>query len=83
MPLRSHTTPYRVQLERCVERREDHHHYDCIQRRFPMVIAMLNDGRLKAEPLITRIFSLQEALGTILHFEELGKGNIKMLIEMN
>ena len=50
---------------------------------FPMVIAMLNDGRLKAEPLITRTCSLQDALGTLLHFEELGRANIKMLIEMN
>lgn len=49
---------------------------------FPIVIAMLNDGRLKAEELITRTLPLNEAVGTLEHFEELGSANIKMLIEM-
>jgi len=50
---------------------------------FPMVIAMLNDGRLKAEPLISRTFPLQEAWHHLTQFEEAGRANIKMLIEMN
>lgn len=50
---------------------------------FPVVIAMLNDSRLKAEPLITQTLGLDEALGTLMHFEDFGKSNIKMLIEMN
>jgi (R,R)-butanediol dehydrogenase / meso-butanediol dehydrogenase / diacetyl reductase len=49
---------------------------------FPIVIAMLDDGRLKAEELITRTLPLKEAVGTLEHFEELGNANIKMLIEM-
>jgi (R,R)-butanediol dehydrogenase / meso-butanediol dehydrogenase / diacetyl reductase len=48
---------------------------------FPIVIAMLNDGRLKAEPLITQTLSLYESLGTLKRFEELGGTNIKMLME--
>ncbi len=48
---------------------------------FPMVIAMLNDGRLRAEPMITQSFSLNEALGFLTRFEELGSANIKMLID--
>ena len=50
---------------------------------FPIVIAMLNDGRLKAEPLISQTFPLQEAWSNLTHFEEAGRANIKMLIEMN
>jgi (R,R)-butanediol dehydrogenase / meso-butanediol dehydrogenase / diacetyl reductase len=50
---------------------------------FPIVIAMLNDGRLKAEPLISQTFPLQEAWSNLTHFEEAGRTNIKMLIEMN
>ena len=50
---------------------------------FPIVIAMLNDGRLKAEPLITRTFPLPEALSALERFEEFGSSNIKMLIEVN
>jgi (R,R)-butanediol dehydrogenase/meso-butanediol dehydrogenase/diacetyl reductase len=50
---------------------------------FPIVIAMLNDGRLKAEPLISQTFPLQEARSNLTHFEEAGRTNIKMLIEMN
>ncbi len=50
---------------------------------FPIVIAMLNDGRLKAEPLISQTFPLREAWSNLTHFEEAGRANIKMLIEMN
>jgi (R,R)-butanediol dehydrogenase / meso-butanediol dehydrogenase / diacetyl reductase len=50
---------------------------------FPIVIAMLNDGRLKAEPLISQTFPLQEAWDNLTRFEEAGRTNIKMLIEMN
>ena len=49
---------------------------------FATVIAMLNDGRLKAEPLITQTFPLKDALGFLTKFEELGSNNIKMLIDM-
>jgi (R,R)-butanediol dehydrogenase / meso-butanediol dehydrogenase / diacetyl reductase len=50
---------------------------------FPIVIAMLNDGRLKAEPLISQIFPLEDAWSNLTRFEEAGRSNIKMLIEMN
>jgi (R,R)-butanediol dehydrogenase/meso-butanediol dehydrogenase/diacetyl reductase len=50
---------------------------------FPMVIAMLNDGRLRGEPMITQTFSLKEALGYLTRFEELGKDNIKMMINLD
>jgi (R,R)-butanediol dehydrogenase/meso-butanediol dehydrogenase/diacetyl reductase len=49
---------------------------------FPIVIAMLNDGRLRAEPLITQSFPLKDAVGFLMRFEELGKANIKMLVDM-
>ena len=49
---------------------------------FPMVIAMLNDGRLRAEPLVTQTLPLSDALRFLTHFEEMGSSNIKMLIEM-
>jgi threonine dehydrogenase-like Zn-dependent dehydrogenase len=49
---------------------------------FPIVIAMLNDGRLKAEPLITETFELDEALGFLTRFDDFGRTNVKMLIEM-
>jgi (R,R)-butanediol dehydrogenase/meso-butanediol dehydrogenase/diacetyl reductase len=49
---------------------------------FPMVIAMLNDGRLRGEPMITQRFPLSEALGYLTRFEELGKENIKMMIDL-
>jgi (R,R)-butanediol dehydrogenase/meso-butanediol dehydrogenase/diacetyl reductase len=49
---------------------------------FPIVIAMLNDGRLKAEPLVTETFRLDAALGFLTRFEEFGSTNIKMQIEM-
>jgi (R,R)-butanediol dehydrogenase / meso-butanediol dehydrogenase / diacetyl reductase len=49
---------------------------------FPVVIAMLNDKRLKAEPLITETFPLKDAFEFLTRFEELGSSNIKMLIEM-
>jgi (R,R)-butanediol dehydrogenase/meso-butanediol dehydrogenase/diacetyl reductase len=48
---------------------------------FPMVIAMLNDGRLKAEPLISQIYPLRDALQALTRFEELGTTNVKMLID--
>jgi (R,R)-butanediol dehydrogenase/meso-butanediol dehydrogenase/diacetyl reductase len=50
---------------------------------FPIVIAMLDDGRLKAEPLITQALPLSEAREFLTRFEELGSNNIKMLIEMD
>jgi (R,R)-butanediol dehydrogenase / meso-butanediol dehydrogenase / diacetyl reductase len=50
---------------------------------FPMVIAMLNSGTLKAEPLITRTLALDEALETLTHYEELGSTSIRTVIEMN
>jgi (R,R)-butanediol dehydrogenase/meso-butanediol dehydrogenase/diacetyl reductase len=54
--------------------------YNC---EFPVVIAMLNDGRLKAESMITRTFPLDAALRFLTNFEEEGQANIKMLIEIN
>jgi hypothetical protein len=50
---------------------------------FPIVFAFLNDGRLKAEPLVSQTFPLEAALDNLMRFEEAGKANIKMLIEMN
>jgi (R,R)-butanediol dehydrogenase / meso-butanediol dehydrogenase / diacetyl reductase len=50
---------------------------------FPTAIAMLNDGRLKADPLISRIVALKEALSYLIEFEEAGKTNVKMQIEMS
>ncbi len=49
---------------------------------FPIVIAMLNDGRLKAEPMVTETLSLDAALGFLTRFDELARANVKMLIEM-
>lgn len=49
---------------------------------FPLVIAMLNDGRLTSKPLITRTFPLKEALGFLTRFEELGSNNVKMLVDL-
>jgi len=49
---------------------------------FPVVIAMLDDGRLKAEPLVTQTIPLSDALRFLTNFEELGRSNIKMLIDM-
>jgi (R,R)-butanediol dehydrogenase/meso-butanediol dehydrogenase/diacetyl reductase len=50
---------------------------------FPAVIAMLNSGELSAEPMITRILSLGEALEALTHYEEVGSTSVRMLIEMN
>ena len=50
---------------------------------FPIVIAMLNDGRLKAEPLVSQTFPLKDAWNNLTRFEEAGRANIKMLIEMD
>jgi (R,R)-butanediol dehydrogenase/meso-butanediol dehydrogenase/diacetyl reductase len=50
---------------------------------FPIVIAMLNDGRLKAEPLVSQTFPLKDAWSNLTRFEEAGSANIKMLIEMS
>jgi (R,R)-butanediol dehydrogenase/meso-butanediol dehydrogenase/diacetyl reductase len=50
---------------------------------FPVVIAMLNDGRLQAEPLITTSIPLEKALDTLSRFEEMGRTNIKMMIELS
>lgn len=49
---------------------------------FPLVIAMLNDSRLLAEPLITTSIPLAAALENLKCFEELGAANVKMLIDM-
>ena len=56
---------------------------DAYNDEFPVVIAMLNDGRLRAEPLVTQTFPLKDAFVFLTRFEELGRTNIKMLIEMN
>lgn len=50
---------------------------------FPIVIAMLNDGRLRAEPLITLTLNLSEAGAYLKRFEEYGRENIKMMIDLN
>jgi (R,R)-butanediol dehydrogenase/meso-butanediol dehydrogenase/diacetyl reductase len=50
---------------------------------FPTVISMLNTGQLNAEPMITRIIPLQQALEVLTHFEEMGSTSIRTLIEMN
>ena len=50
---------------------------------FPIVIAMLDDARLKAEPLITQTLPLEDGIKALVRFEELGSSNIKMLIELN
>ena len=55
---------------------------DAYTDEFPTVVAMLNDGRLKAETLITTTMTLDAALGILTNFEEAGKANVKMLIEM-
>lgn len=49
---------------------------------YPTVISMLADGRLKWAPLITEVFPLEDAAKALTHFEDLGKRNIKMLIEI-
>jgi (R,R)-butanediol dehydrogenase / meso-butanediol dehydrogenase / diacetyl reductase len=49
---------------------------------FPTVIAMLNVGSMKAEPLITRTLPLHEAFDTLTHFEEWGSTNIRTMIDM-
>jgi threonine dehydrogenase-like Zn-dependent dehydrogenase len=49
----------------------------------PIVIAMLHDGRLKAEPLVSQAFPLKDAWNRLTCFEEAGRANIKMLIEMD
>ncbi len=50
---------------------------------FPTVISMLNSGKLHADPMITRIIPLQQALDTLTHFEEMGSTSVRTLIEMN
>ena len=50
---------------------------------FPIVIAMMNDGRLQAEPLVSQILPLKDAWDNLTRFEEVGRSNIKMLIEMD
>lgn len=50
---------------------------------YPMVIAMINDGRLKAERLITQTMPLSGALDYLTRFEELGTNNIKMMIDLS
>jgi threonine dehydrogenase-like Zn-dependent dehydrogenase len=55
---------------------------DAYRDEFPMVVAMLNDGRLKAETLITTTMPLDAAQGVLTKFEEIGRNNVKMLVEM-
>ena len=50
---------------------------------FPMVIAMLADGRLKAEPLITQTLPLSEAMRKGLsQYEATAATNVRTIIEM-
>ena len=50
---------------------------------FPSVISMLSDGRLRAEPLITRTVSLEEGVEVgIKHYEASGITNVRTLIDM-
>jgi (R,R)-butanediol dehydrogenase/meso-butanediol dehydrogenase/diacetyl reductase len=50
---------------------------------FPMVIAMLADGRLAAEPLITRTVSLAEGVEIGLNkYEDISVTNIRTLIRI-
>jgi (R,R)-butanediol dehydrogenase / meso-butanediol dehydrogenase / diacetyl reductase len=51
---------------------------------FPTVIKMLGDGRLKAEPLITRMIPLAQSLDQGLkQYETLAATNVRMLINMD
>jgi hypothetical protein len=38
---------------------------------------------IKAEPLVSQTFPLKEAWNNLTRFEEAGRANIKMLIEMD
>lgn len=50
---------------------------------FPAVINMLSDGRLQAEPLITRILALAESVDLgIRRYQEPGVTNVRTLISM-
>ncbi len=50
---------------------------------FPSVIAMLSDGRLRAEPLITQRLPLSEAMSKGLsHYEDSVATNVRTIIEM-
>lgn len=50
---------------------------------FPTVIAMLADGRLRAEPLVTRTVPLSESLAALAAYEKLAASTIRTLIEVN
>jgi (R,R)-butanediol dehydrogenase / meso-butanediol dehydrogenase / diacetyl reductase len=50
---------------------------------YPVTIAMLADGRLRAEPLITDCVPLAEACERICEFESRGATNIKTLLEIS
>ena len=50
---------------------------------FPTVIAMLNDGRLQAEPLITRTISIADTVEKGLRqYEAVGAENVRTVIQM-
>jgi (R,R)-butanediol dehydrogenase / meso-butanediol dehydrogenase / diacetyl reductase len=50
---------------------------------YPATIAMLADGRLRAEPLITNCVPLSEGCEHIREFESRGATNIKTLLEID
>jgi threonine dehydrogenase-like Zn-dependent dehydrogenase len=51
---------------------------------FPLTIAMLGDGRLKAEPMITLTLNFPEALDEGLRqYEDKAATNIRMVIQMS
>lgn len=50
---------------------------------FPATIAMLADGRLRAEPLITNCVPLSQGCEQIREFENRGATNIKTLLEVD
>ncbi|MGA3226832.1 MAG: hypothetical protein ABSC65_23910 [Acidobacteriaceae bacterium] len=83
MPHRSHPPSHTLQLERCASPREDNQTTNAYDDELPIVIAMLHDGRLKAEPLVSQAFPLKDAWNRLTCFEEAGRANIKMLIEMD
>jgi len=49
---------------------------------YPAVIAMLADGRLKADALVTEVLPLSAACKRLLNFEELGRESVKAQIEL-
>lgn len=49
---------------------------------YPTVIAMLADGRLKVDSLVTEVLPLADARDRLVRFEELGRNTIKAQIEL-